>query len=57
MGGSKTRETDLGDGSGFVVPSYQLYSIGVSEFQACEEGDGFDGEETSIDVVAYNENQ
>lgn len=36
----------------FVVPTDQVHSRGVSQFQADEEGYGFNGEETAVDVVA-----
>lgn len=36
----------------FVVPADQVHSRGVSQFQADEEGDGLNGEETAVDVVA-----
>lgn len=36
----------------FVVPADQVHSRGVSQFQADEEGDGLNREETAVDVVA-----
>lgn len=42
----------LRDAAGFVVAADQVDAVGVSKLEADEEGDGFDGEEAAVDVVA-----
>lgn len=42
----------LGDAAGFVVAPDQGDAGGVAEFEADEEGDGFDGEEAAVNVIA-----
>jgi len=34
-----------------VIPSDELHSVGVSQFEACEEGYGFHAEQTSVHIV------
>ena len=43
---------DLGDLTGFVVATEDCDSLGVSNFESNEEGDGLHGIVTSINVVA-----
>jgi len=40
--------------SRLVVPSNQLDSVWVSQLETCEERNGFDAEETAVDVVTWN---
>ncbi len=42
----------LRDAPGFVVATDEGDAGGVAQFEADEEGDGFDGEEAAVDVVA-----
>ena len=39
--------------AGFVVAADEVDAGGVAEFEADEEGDGFDAEEAAVDVVAW----
>lgn len=43
----------LGDASRFVVTTDEVHTVGIAELETHEEGDGFDGEETTIYVVAW----
>lgn len=45
----------LGYASALVVASDEVHARWVAQFEADEEGDGLDGEEASIDVVAWTE--
>jgi hypothetical protein len=36
-----------------VVAADEVHAVGVAEFEADEEGDGFDAEEAAVDVVAW----
>jgi len=45
----------LGNAAGLVVATDQVDSGRVAEFEADEEGDGFDAEEAAVDVVAYKD--
>lgn len=47
----------LGDAAGFVVAADEVHAVRVAEFEADEEGYGFDGEEAAVDVVAWVENR
>jgi hypothetical protein len=38
-----------------MVPSYQLYTIGVPQLQTRQQGDGFNAEQASVDVVTLLE--
>lgn len=42
----------LGDTTGLMVSSNKMNALGVSQFQANEQGDCFDAEKTTIHVVA-----
>ena len=42
----------LRDAAGFVIATDQMDALGIAEFQADEERDGFDGEETAVNIVA-----
>lgn len=39
--------------AGFVVAADEVHAVGVAEFEADEEGDGFDAEEAAVDIVAW----
>jgi hypothetical protein len=43
----------LGNASRFVVAPDQVHAVRVSQFEAYEERDCFDGEETAVDIVAW----
>lgn len=43
----------LGDAARFVVAADEVDAGWVAQFEADEEGDGFDGEEAAVDVVAW----
>lgn len=43
----------LGDATGFMVSTDQVDAVGVAEFEANEQGDGLNAEETAVDIVAY----
>jgi len=45
----------LGYATGFVVATDEVNSVRISKLQAYEKGDGFDAEETSIDIITYAE--
>lgn len=45
----------LGYASGLVVAADQVHARWVAQFEADEEGDGLDGEEAPVDVVAWME--
>jgi hypothetical protein len=45
----------LGHAAGFVVAADEVHAFGVAQFEADEEGDGFDAEETAVDIVACGE--
>ena len=45
---------DLGDLAGLVVATEDGYSLGVANFEGDEQGDGLDGEVTTVDVVTYH---
>jgi hypothetical protein len=36
----------------FMIPPYQVYAVGIAQLETCEEGDGFNGEVASVDIVA-----
>lgn len=42
----------LGDAAGLVVAADEVDAVWVAEFEADEEGDGFDAEEAAVDVVS-----
>ena len=44
----------LRDAARFVVAADEVDSVGVAEFQADEEGDGFDAEEAAVDIVTFD---
>jgi len=44
---------DLGDLAGFVVPTEDRDALGVSDFESNEEGDGFDGVVSSINIITH----
>ena len=41
----------LGYAAGLVVAADEVHALGVAEFEADKEGDGFDAEEPAVDVV------
>lgn len=41
----------LCDSTGFVVPSDQVDSVGVTKLETGEKGNSFDAEETAVDIV------
>lgn len=43
----------LGDATRFMVSTDQVDAVGVAEFEANEQGDGLNAEETAVDIVAY----
>lgn len=45
----------LRDAAGFVVTADEVHAVWVSELEADEEGDGFNAEEATVDVVAWSE--
>jgi hypothetical protein len=45
---------DLRDLAGFVISTEDRDSLGVSDFEGNEQGDGLNGVVSTIDIVAYN---
>jgi hypothetical protein len=45
----------LRDAAGLVVAADEVNSVRVAQFEADEEGDGFDAEEAAVDVVAWRD--
>lgn len=52
MRGGDEMSSYLSYSSGFMVPSYELDAVRIAQFQACEQRDGFDTEQSSVDIIA-----
>ena len=48
----RVKAVGLRDAAGFVVAADQVHAARVAQFEADEQGDGFDAEEAAVDVVA-----